>query len=68
MRAQVTRRAGIVGGGSIGIAFAVVFARAGWQVRLFDPAADRREARVAWRDRALMKLAQYRKESVSNDY
>jgi 3-hydroxyacyl-CoA dehydrogenase len=43
MAAQKTRRAGIVGGGSIGIAFAVVFARAGWQVRLFDPAAQRRE-------------------------
>ncbi|HYS63497.1 MAG TPA: 3-hydroxyacyl-CoA dehydrogenase [Paraburkholderia sp.] len=43
MTAQVTRRAGIIGGGSIGIAFAVVFARAGWLVRLFDPAAERRE-------------------------
>jgi L-gulonate 3-dehydrogenase len=43
MNAQATRRAGIVGAGSIGIAFAVVFARAGWQVRLFDPAAERRE-------------------------
>ncbi|MFM0649337.1 3-hydroxyacyl-CoA dehydrogenase [Paraburkholderia bryophila] len=47
MRAQVTRRAGIVGGGSIGIAFAVVFARAGWQVRLYDPAAERRELAAA---------------------
>jgi 3-hydroxyacyl-CoA dehydrogenase len=28
---------------------------------------DQWEARVAWRDRALMKLAQYRKESLSND-
>ncbi|CAB3810578.1 3-hydroxyacyl-CoA dehydrogenase [Paraburkholderia fynbosensis] len=43
MCAHETRRAGIVGGGSIGIAFAVVFARAGWRVRLFDPAAQRRE-------------------------
>ncbi|PQV44335.1 3-hydroxyacyl-CoA dehydrogenase [Paraburkholderia sp. BL21I4N1] len=47
MRVQVTRRAGIVGGGSIGIAFAVVFARAGWQVRLYDPAAERRELAAA---------------------
>lgn len=47
MRAQVTRRSGIVGGGSIGIAFAVVFARAGWQVRLYDPAAERRELAAA---------------------
>ncbi|WOD14397.1 3-hydroxyacyl-CoA dehydrogenase [Paraburkholderia kirstenboschensis] len=38
------RRAGIVGGGSIGVAFAVTFALAGWQVRVFDPAAQRREA------------------------
>lgn len=37
-------RVGIVGGGSIGVAFAVVFARAGWHVRLFDPASERREA------------------------
>ncbi|NKJ50727.1 3-hydroxyacyl-CoA dehydrogenase [Burkholderia sp. SG-MS1] len=43
MCAHETRRAGIVGGGSIGIAFAVVFARAGWRVCLFDPAAQRRE-------------------------
>ncbi|MFT5532493.1 MAG: L-gulonate 3-dehydrogenase [Burkholderiaceae bacterium] len=27
----------IVGAGSIGVAFALVFARAGWQVRLHDP-------------------------------
>ena len=31
----------IVGAGSIGVAFALVFARAGWQVRLQDPDADR---------------------------
>lgn len=29
--------AGIVGAGSIGIAFAIVFAKAGWRVKLFDP-------------------------------
>lgn len=38
------RRVGIVGGGSIGVAFAIVFARAGWRVRLFDPDAQRRAA------------------------
>lgn len=41
---RLTRRAGIVGGGSIGVAFAVTFARAGWQISVFDPAKDRREA------------------------
>jgi len=32
----------IVGGGSIGLGFAVVFARAGYPVRLFEPAESRR--------------------------
>jgi 3-hydroxyacyl-CoA dehydrogenase len=41
-RAQ--RRAGIVGAGSIGVAFAICFARAGWRVRLYDPDAARRAA------------------------
>jgi len=41
------RRAGIVGGGSIGVAFAVTFARAGWRVRVFDPSAGRRDAMLA---------------------
>ncbi|PAK10629.1 3-hydroxyacyl-CoA dehydrogenase [Burkholderia ubonensis] len=41
------RRAGIVGAGSIGVAFAVVFARAGWRVRLFDPDEARRAAAPA---------------------
>lgn len=34
----------IVGAGSIGVAFAIVFARAGWDVRLQDPDASRRAA------------------------
>ena len=38
------QRVAIVGAGSIGVAFAVVFARAGWPVRLFDPDASRRDA------------------------
>lgn len=33
---------GIVGAGSIGIAWAIVFARAGREVRVFDPAPERR--------------------------
>ncbi len=41
------RRAGIVGVGSIGVAFALQFARAGWGVRLFDPDAARRAAAPA---------------------
>jgi 3-hydroxyacyl-CoA dehydrogenase len=44
MGKETTRRAGIVGGGSIGMGFAIVFARAGWRVRLFDPAPERRAA------------------------
>ncbi len=33
----------VVGAGLIGRAWAAIFARAGWQVRLFDPAADQAE-------------------------
>lgn len=42
-----SRHAGIVGAGSIGVAFAIVFARAGWRVRLFDPDEARRTAAPA---------------------
>ena len=35
------QRAAIIGAGSIGVAFALVFARAGWQVRLYDTDAER---------------------------
>ncbi|HWX12448.1 MAG TPA: 3-hydroxyacyl-CoA dehydrogenase [Trinickia sp.] len=44
MNALTIRRAGIIGAGSIGVAFALVFARAGWQVRLYDPDPARRAA------------------------
>jgi 3-hydroxyacyl-CoA dehydrogenase len=37
----------IVGAGSIGVAFAVVFARSGWTVRVQDPDATRRSAAPA---------------------
>jgi 3-hydroxyacyl-CoA dehydrogenase len=39
-----TLRAVIAGAGSIGVAFALVFARAGWPVALFDPDPARRTA------------------------
>jgi len=35
---------GIIGAGSIGVAFAIVFARAGFSIRLQDPDAERRAA------------------------
>ena len=41
---RTQHRAGIVGAGSIGVAFAICFARAGWRVRLYDPDAARRAA------------------------
>jgi L-gulonate 3-dehydrogenase len=34
----------VIGGGSIGVAFAIVFARAGRSVRLYEPEAERRAA------------------------
>lgn len=40
-------RIAVIGGGSIGVAFALVFARAGHPVRVFDPAPERREAVAA---------------------
>jgi L-gulonate 3-dehydrogenase len=42
MNEHHVKQVAIIGGGSIGIAFAVVFARAGWPVRLFDPDVQRR--------------------------
>lgn len=38
------RTVAIVGGGSIGVAFCIVFARSGFNVRLYDPADERRRA------------------------
>lgn len=40
------RTVAIVGGGSIGVAFCIVFARSGFKVRLYDPAEERRRAVV----------------------
>ncbi|WP_322030337.1 3-hydroxyacyl-CoA dehydrogenase [Paraburkholderia sp. J76] len=53
------RRAGIVGAGSIGVAFAICFARAGWRVRLYDPDAARRAAAPAEIAQRLGDLTQY---------
>ncbi|MCZ2497601.1 3-hydroxyacyl-CoA dehydrogenase [Xylophilus sp. Kf1] len=39
--------AAIIGGGSIGVAFALVLARAGWTVRVQDPSAERRRVAPA---------------------
>ena len=44
--AQANPVVAIVGAGSIGVAFALVFARAGWPVHLVDPDAQRREAAI----------------------
>lgn len=38
----MNRTVGIVGAGSIGVAFAMVFARAGWRIQLYDPDPLRR--------------------------
>ena len=53
------RRVAIVGAGSIGVAFAVVFARAGWPVRLFDPDASRRDAAPGEIKQRLNELARF---------
>jgi L-gulonate 3-dehydrogenase len=53
------RRVAIVGAGSIGVAFAVVFARAGWPVRLFDPDGARRDAAPQEITQRLNELARF---------
>ena len=49
--------AGIVGAGLIGRAWAHVFARAGWNVRVWDPDPGQREAAAALIERSLHDLA-----------
>jgi len=49
----------VIGAGSIGIAFAIVFARAGFPVRLQDPAADRRQASLPEIAARLRELADH---------
>jgi len=50
------RTAGIVGAGLIGRSWAHVFARAGWQVRVWDPVPAQREAAPALVARSLHEL------------
>ncbi len=47
---------GIVGAGLIGCSWAHVFARAGWQVRVWDPSAAQRESALARITRSLKDL------------
>ena len=51
--------AGIVGAGLIGRAWAHVFARAGWNVLVWDPVAQQREAAAQLVDRSLHELARH---------
>ena len=51
--------AGIVGAGLIGRAWAHVFARAGWQVRVWDPEPLQRESAAAMIERSLHDLARH---------
>ncbi|WP_322102695.1 3-hydroxyacyl-CoA dehydrogenase [Paraburkholderia sp. J41] len=53
------RHAGIVGSGSIGVAFAICFARAGWRVRLYDPEGARRAAAPGEIAQRLADLARF---------
>lgn len=48
----------IIGAGLIGSAWAVVFARAGYIVRAFDPAQDVRDRLLPWVEDSLSELAQ----------
>ena len=52
-------RAAIVGAGSIGTAFAVVFARAGLDVALYDPDPDRRQVAARELDSRLADLDEF---------
>lgn len=54
-----TIRAAVVGAGSIGVAFAVVFARAGWDVRLQDPDPERRASVASELAATLSDLVQF---------
>jgi L-gulonate 3-dehydrogenase len=54
-----TKVAGIVGAGLIGRSWANIFARAGWQVRVWDPVAEQRATAQEQVARSLHDLAQY---------
>jgi L-gulonate 3-dehydrogenase len=49
--------AAIIGSGLIGRSWALVFARAGWSARLFDPSPAATQKAVAWIDAALLDEA-----------
>jgi len=51
-----SKRAGIVGAGLIGRAWAHVFARAGWQVAVWDPSAAQRDSAAREIERSLHDL------------
>lgn len=51
--------AGIVGAGSIGVAFSIVFARAGCRVRIWDPEPSRRQAVAGEMAERLAALQEY---------
>jgi 3-hydroxyacyl-CoA dehydrogenase len=53
----VAERAGIVGAGLIGRAWAIAFARAGWEARLWDPVEGAAAASLATVDGLLADLA-----------
>lgn len=55
----VMNQAAIVGAGLIGRAWANVFARAGWSVRLWDPVAAQRERIVRLVEESLHELARH---------
>lgn len=59
MRAAQTRCVAIVGAGSIGVAFSIVFAQAQWAVKLVDPDAARRELVIAEIMQRLEELARF---------
>jgi L-gulonate 3-dehydrogenase len=55
--ADLDRCVTVVGGGSIGVAWAIVFARRGWEVAVFEPDLDRRRLVPIELERRLSALA-----------
>lgn len=53
------RSVAIVGAGLVGSGWALVFARAGYSVRVFDPAANVRDAFLPWVKDSLSSLIEY---------
>jgi L-gulonate 3-dehydrogenase len=59
MSAAQERHVAIVGAGSIGVAFSIVFARSHWAVKLFDPEQARREVAFGEITQRLEELARF---------